>query len=269
MTLQPSARGLTTGAMPAPDGRLLEVGLDLVDHTVDLRTSDGESRCLALGPRPVADFYEAYRAALAALGVEASLWPVPVELPTDALPFPEDRVHEAYDPEAAHRFFLALVGAWRAMSRFRSRFVGKQSPAQFFWGSFDLAVTRFSGRTAPPHPGGFPHVGDQVMREAYSHELWNAGFWPGSGAYPAPAFFAYAYPAPPGFAEAPVRPDGAAFDAALGEFVLPYDVARETADPEEAVLDFLQSTYEAAAGLGGWERGRLERRPPGDEGDGS
>jgi hypothetical protein len=257
-TLYVSSRGLTTSAMPYGKDRLVEIELDFIDHELLVRTSDGARRAMPLFARSVADFYAEYRRLLSAAGVDVDLWPVPVELP-DALPFAEDRVHASYDPEMAHRFWQTLVRVSRVFQLFRARFLGKSSPVHFFWGAFDLAVTRFSGRPAPPHPGGIPNVGDWVMREAYSHEVSSAGFWPGNEAYPEPAFYSYAYPMPPGFAEAPVRPAGAFFHQEMGEFLLPYDVARAAPDPEAAILDFLQSTYEAAANAAGWDRAALER----------
>jgi hypothetical protein len=263
-----SVRGLTTSAMPYGGRAMVEVEFDFLAHQLEIRTSEGGRRTLALAPRSVADFYAEYRGALAALGVAVEIWPVPVELPDDALPFAQDRVHAAYDPEAAQRFWRLLLQADRVLKIFRGRFLGKSSPVHFFWGSFDLAVTRFSGRPAPPHPGGAPHVADWVMREAYSHEVSSAGFWPGSPQAPAAAFYSYAYPTPDGFAAAPLAPAGASFDARLGEFVLPYETLRAAADPEAALLAFLQSTYEAAADLARWDRAALER-PASDPAAGS
>jgi hypothetical protein len=258
-TLYLGARGLTTGAMPYGGRSALDVEMDLLDHQVVLRTSEGGRRTLPLAGQDVAAFYAAYREALAALGVEAAIWPVPVELPEDALPFDQDHVHGAYDPAAAERFWRVLLQADRVMKVFRGRFLGKCSPVHFFWGSFDLAVTRFTGRPAPPHPGGAPHVADRVMREAYSHEVSSAGFWPGSPQSPAAAFYSYVYPAPRGLAEAPLAPPGATYDSRMGEFLLPYDTLRAAPDPDGALLAFLQSTYEAAADLAGWDRAALER----------
>jgi hypothetical protein len=261
-----SARGLTTGAIPYGGRAVADVELDFLQHRLVLRTSEGGERSLALGAtgaigaigsNNVADFYAAYRLALRELGVEARIWPVPVELP-DALPFAQDRVHAAYDAAAAVRFWRVLVQAERVFRIFRGRFLGKVSPVHFFWGSFDMAVTRFSGRPAPPHPGGAPHVADWVMREAYSHEVSSAGFWPG-GPQAEALFYSYAYPIPEGFAAAPVRPAGAYYHRDLGEFVLPYEVLRGLPDPDAALLEFLQSTYEAAAGLAHWDRAALER----------
>ncbi len=254
-----TARGLTTSAVPYGGRAVLDVELDFLDHHLVLRTSEGGLRRLPLGPHSVADFYAEYRAALGDLGVEARIWPVPVELP-DALPFVEDRVHAAYDAAAVQRFWRILVQVERVFRTFRGRFLGKVSPVHFFWGSFDTAVTRFSGRPAPPHPGGAPHVADWVMREAYSHEVSSAGFWPG-GPQAEALFYSYAYPAPQGYAAAPVRPAGAHYHKDLGEFVLPYDTLRNLPDPDAALLDFLQSTYEAAADLGRWDRAALERSP--------
>jgi hypothetical protein len=253
-----SARGLTTSAMPCGAARLVEIEFDFIAQELAIRTSDGGRSALPLVPRSVADFYAEYQQALRGLGVEDHVWPVPVELP-DALPFADDREHASYDGAMARRFWQALIPVDRIFKQFRARFLGKSSPVHFFWGSFDLAVTRFSGRPAPPHPGGAPNVGDWVMREAYSHEVSSAGFWPGNDVYPQAAFYSYAYPTPPGFADAPLRPAGALFSKEMGEFLLPYEAVRTAADPEAALLDFLQSTYEAAAERAGWDRAGLER----------
>jgi hypothetical protein len=257
-TLYVNSRGLTTSAMPYGKDRSVEIELDFIDHELLVRTSDGARRAMPLFARSVANFYAEYRRLLSAAGVDVDLWPVPVELP-DALPFAEDHLHASYDPEWAHRFWQTLLRVSRVFQLFRARFLGKSSPVHFFWGGFDLAVTRFSGRPAPPHPGGIPNVGDWVMREAYSHEVSSAGFWPGGEPFPEPAFYSYAYPTPPGFAEAPVQPAGAYFHQEMGEFLLPYDVVRAAPDPEAAILDFLQSTYEAAANTAEWDRAALER----------
>jgi hypothetical protein len=265
VALYVSARGLTTSAMPCSGGRLLEIEFDFIAQQLVLRVSDGGRREVALAARSVADFFADYQAALAALGVAVSIWPVPVELPEDALAFADDRVHAAYDGAAAQRFWQVLAQIDRVLKVFRGRFLGKSSLVHFFWGSFDLAVSRFSGRPAPPHPGGAPHVADWVMREAYSHEVSSAGFWPGSPQAPEAMFYAYAYPTPPGFAEAPLAPAGARFDPQLGEFVLPYDTVRTAADPEGTLLAFLQSTYEAAADLAAWDRPALERQGDGPQ----
>ena len=252
-----TARGLTTS--PVPDGgRTFQIDFDFHDHALRIETSDGGRRQLPLAPRPVADFYQDVIAALDALGVKVHIWTMPVEI-ADPVPFEKDRTHAAYDRQAAHTCWRLLVQADRLLKAFRGRFAGKCSPVHFFWGSFDLAVTRFSGRAAPPHPGA-PNVSVRVTREAYSHEVSSAGFWPGGGAVPEPAFYAYAYPAPAGFKDYPVRPAGAAYSPDLGEFLLPLSAVRRSPDPDAAVLDFLQSTYEAAAELAEWDRATLERR---------
>jgi hypothetical protein len=260
VALRVSARGLATAPMPCGAGRVLDVGFDFVDHRLELRTSDGAARALALGPRSVAAFHGEYLAALEGLGVRVRIGPRPNEV-ADAVPFAEDHAHAAYDPDAARRCWRALVQAERVLRLFRARFVGKASPVHFWWGSFDLACTRFSGRPAPPHPGGFPNLPDAVTRESYSHECISAGWWPGSvgGPVAEPAFYAYAYPEPDGCAAAPVRPAAAGWHPALREWVLPYAAVRAAADPDALLLAFLQSTYEAAATLGGWERRALER----------
>jgi len=243
-----SARGLTTGAMPY-DGDAFDMEFDLVDHTLRIRRSDGRSSEVALEPMPVAQFYAATVAALAGLGIDIAIAARPNEV-DPSIPFADDFAHASYDADAVHRFWLQLVQAQRVLARFRAGFGGKISPVHFFWGALDLAVTRFSGRTAPEHPGGVPNCPDHVMVEGYSHEISSAGFWPGGGAEG--AFYSYAYPAPEGFADAPV-PDGAHFDHALGEFLLPYEAVRTAADPDRLVLDFLEATYAAAARLGRWD----------------
>jgi hypothetical protein len=252
--------------MPAGE-RTLELEFDFVDHRLVGRTSDGAVRTLALAPKSVAAFYAEYRELLAALGVEAHIWPVTVEMP-EAERFSDDQGHAAYDADTAERFWRILTRTQRALERFRSGFVGKCSPAHFWWGGFDLACTRFSGRKAPPHPGGFPHLADWVTREAYSHECISAGWWPGSaGWWPGtpgspvadPAFYAYAYPEPDGCAAAPIRPPEAGYHTELREWILPYAAVRGAADPDAMLDAFLASTYETAAGLGGWDRAVLER----------
>jgi hypothetical protein len=257
VTLYVTARGLSTSAMPFGE-RSIEVEFDFVDHNLIVRTSDGQTRALALVPRSVADFYSEYMAILESLDVQVPIWPVPVEL-EDAIPFTEDEVHRRYDRQHAARWWEALSQAHRVMQSFRGLFVGKCSPVHFFWGSFDLACTRFSGRPAPVHPGGVPHLPDWVVREAYSHECISAGWWPGGGAVPEPAFYSYAYPEPSGFADTLVRPDAAYYSRDLREFVLPYEAVRTANDPAEMVLEFFQSTYEAAATLARWDRHALER----------
>ncbi len=226
--------------------------------TLWVRVSDGAARRVALAARSVADFYAEYMAVLRSLGLEVKLRPVPVEVQT-AIPFVQDREHAAYDPDAARRCWQILLQTHRVLQRFRGRFLGKASPAHFFWGSFDLAATRFSGRRAPRHGGGAPNCPDYVMVEAYSHECSSCGFWPGAGPVAEPAFYAYAYPEPAGFADHAVRPQEAYYHREMREFVLPYEVVRTASSPDEALLEFVQSTYEAAAERGGWDRAVLER----------
>jgi hypothetical protein len=257
VVLYVTSRGLTTSPMPF-GGRTVQVDFDFVDHELLARTSDGAAASFSLTPRTVADFYDEYMKLLHGLGVSVKIWPVPVEL-SEVIPFASDREHRSYDPEAVNRFWRVLVQAERVLHEFRGRFTGKASPVHFFWGSFDLAATRFSGRPAPPHPGGASNVGDWVMREAYSSELSSAGFWPGSGAVAEPAFYSYAYPEPPGFADALVSPEAAYYDRTMGEFILPYEAVRLAASPDETLMAFLQSTYEAAANLANWDRAGLER----------
>jgi hypothetical protein len=254
VTLYPSARGLTTSVMHAADGGL-EIEFDFIDHVLVLRTTSGKRRTVALEPRTVASFYEATMAALGDLGVHVRLMARPVEV-EQAIPFAQDTVHAAYDGDAVHRFWLALLEAHRVLSMFRGRFIGKASPVHFFWGGFDLAATRFSGRPAPQHPGKVPNCADWVMHEAYSHEVSSCGLWPGASSEG--EFYAYAYPEPEGFAEAPAGVDAAHYDRALGEFILPYAAVRAADDPDSVLLRFLQSTYEAAATKGNWDRKALE-----------
>jgi hypothetical protein len=215
---------------------------------------------MSLCDQSLSGFFEGYQSCLHRVGVDVPIHPIAVEVPERVRLDADERLCR-YDPDWANRFFRALVQADRLLKEFRGRFLGKSSPVHFFWGAFDLAVTRFSGRTAPRHPGGMPNVGDWVMHEAYSHEVSSAGFWPGDPRFPEAAFYSYAYPEPPGFAEAPVRPAAARYDRTLGEFILPYAAVRTAPDPSGAVLDFLQSTYEAAANLGKWDRDALERGP--------
>jgi hypothetical protein len=256
VTLYVTARGLTTS--PIPDGdRTFQIDFDFIDHTLRISTSDGAQRQFALAGKSVASFYLAVLAELNALGIDIAIDEMPNELP-DPIRFSQDDQHASYDPDAVRRFHQILKNCDRIFKQFRTGFLGKASPVHFFWGSFDLAVTRFSGRTAPRHPGGVPNLPDAVAHEAYSHEVSSAGFWPGGGAIDYPAFYCYAYPEPPGFRAAMVRPDAAFFSEALGEFVLPYDAVRTAADPDRALLDFLQSTYEAAAISAKWDRQALE-----------
>lgn len=252
-----SPRGLTTSAIPYGSG-LFDVEFDVVAERLRIRSSGGGTREVALESTSVATFYRRVTAALADLGLDVSIMASPVEVP-EAIPFAEDTADRVYDPEHARRFWGQLVAADRVMNRFRSRFYGKSSPVHFFWGAMDLACTRFSGRTAPRHPGGAPNCADWVMVEGYSHELYSCGFWPGGGQEG--AFYAYAYPEPDGFAGRAVRPDAAVYATDMGEYLLPYEAARTAADPDAAVLEFLQTTYEAAAEHGAWDRAALEEHP--------
>jgi hypothetical protein len=250
-----TARGL--GTSPIPIGQeSLEIEFDFIDHRLAARTSRGEMRAFPLAPQSVAEFYARIGEELEALGVAVTINEMPNEV-AHPIRLSQDRTHAAYDAAAAHRFWRALAQADRVFKRFRSGFLGKASPVHFFWGSFDLAVTRFSGRAAPPHPGGVPGLPDAVTREAYSHEVSSAGFWPGNDAFPQAAFYSYAYPEPAGFRDRPVTA-GASFDTTLGEFILPYDAVRAAADPDALLLDFLSTTYAAAAEAGGWDRAALE-----------
>ena len=257
VALYVTPRGLTTSAIPCGT-RSFVVEFDFLDHRLHVLTSDGARGGFALEPCSVADFFARYLAALHVLGIELALMPVPVEVET-AIPFAEDRTHAAYAAEAVSRCWQILAQTERVMQRFRGRFVGKQSPAHFFWGSFDLATTRFSGRRAPPHPGGAPNCPDYVMVEAYSHECSSCGFWPGGGALDEPAFYAYAYPEPAGYATHPVRPSAAAYNPQAREFILPYAAMRDASEPDALLLEFLQTTYDAAADLGHWDRAGLDR----------
>jgi len=259
VTLYVTARGLSTS--PIPDGkRSFQIDFDFIAHDLRISTSDGAERQLALSGHSVASFYKAVMTALGQLGIVVEIDEMPNELP-EPIKFSQDTQHASYDPDAVERFFRILVNADRVFKQFRTAFLGKASPVHFFWGSFDLAVTRFSGRRAPRHPGGVPHLPDAVACEAYSHEVSSAGFWPGSGAIDYPAFYSYAYPEPPGYRATTVRPDAAFFSEALGEFILPYDAVRTAADPDQALLNFLQSSYEAAADAGKWDREALECAP--------
>src|SRR5580698_8466780 len=263
VALYVSARGLTTS--PIPDGvRTFQIDFDFIDHALRIVTSDGATRQLALSGQSVASFYTGVTAALAELGIDVTIDDMPNELP-DPIRFSDDTQHASYDPDAVQRFHQILVNADRVFKQFRTGFLGKASPVHFFWGSFDLAVTRFSGRRAPRHPGGVPHLSDAVACEAYSHEESSAGFWPGGGAIDSPAFYSYAYPEPAGFRAVKARPDAAFFSEALGEFILPYDAVCSANDPDKALLEFLQSTYDAAANAAKWDRDALEC-PPGRPG---
>jgi hypothetical protein len=258
VTLYVTPRGLTTSAMPAADGATFEIELDFCAHRLRITREGGAQREIALEPKTVAAFYAEVQDALASLRLDIPIWPVPVEI-EDAVPFDQDTAHASYDPAAAQLFWRQLVQADRVLTAFRARFGGKVSPVHFFWGAMDLAVTRFSGRGAPRHPGGAPNCGDWVMVEGYSHELASCGFWPGGGEEG--AFYAYAYPEPAGYPAAPVTPDAAFYSAGFRQFLLPYEAVRTAADPDATLLGFLQTTYEAAADLGRWDRAALEYAP--------
>ncbi len=256
VVLYPSVRGLTTS--PIHDGlRTLQIDFDFVEHVLVARSAEGDERRVPLRPRTVADFHGAVLRAVHELGFDARIDEHPSEMP-EGLPFSKDTVHSAYDPDFANRLWRVLLSSHRVLQLFRSAFVGKVSPVHFFWGSFDLAVTRFSGRRAPLHPGGSPGLPDDVTREAYSHEVSSAGFWPGSDPILYPAFYCYAYPEPEGFSERRAQPAAAGYNDDLGQFLLPYEAVRTAADPDAALMAFLESTYAAAAELGRWDRAALE-----------
>jgi hypothetical protein len=255
VTLHTTPRGLTTGAIPAPP-EAFSIELDLLSHQLRVESPRGRAG-FDLAPMSVAAFYQQTTKLLEDLELATEIDPVPNEV-EDPIPFAEDTEHDAYDAEAVTRFFHALVQVDRVFHRFRSRFLGKCSPVHFFWGSFDHAVTRFSGRTAPTHPGGFPNLPDWITREAYSHEVSSAGFWPGGDSHPHPIFYSYAYPSPEGFSECPVRPDAAQWVDELGEWVLPYEAVRTAEDPDATLLAFLEDTYAGAADKAGWDREALE-----------
>jgi hypothetical protein len=260
VTLYVTSRGLTT--LPFHRGsRSFQIDFDFVEHEFSISSSTGKRHAFALEPMTVAAFYKKVMAGMAQLGGEVTINRRPNEV-VEAIPFDRDEKHRHYDSGYAHRFWTTLVQVDRVFRLFRARFVGKCSPVHFFWGSFDLAVTRFSGREAPEHPGGFPNLPDWVTKEANSHEVSSCGFWPGGDAMPYPAFYAYAYPEPEGFGDAAVRPEGAFYNGEMHEFFLPYDKVRTAPSPDDVLLDFMQSTYEAAADLGGWDRSSLERDLP-------
>jgi hypothetical protein len=252
-----TTRGLTTSMIPY-DARSFSIDFDFVHHRLLLQVSDGNERSLPLRPQSVAALYHELLGELEAMGLGVSIHGMPNEIP-EAVPFYDNHEHDAYDHMYANRFWRLLVQADRVFHEFRSRFTGKNSPVHFFWGSFDLAVTRFSGRPAPEHPGGIPNLPDWVTREAYSHEVSSAGFWPGGRSYPVPFFYSYAYPEPEGFSSATILPEAATYSKDFGEFILPYDAVREADDPDRVLLDFLQSTYEAAADASKWDRQALEQ----------
>lgn len=258
-TFYVNARGLATPLIPDGLGGI-QIAFDLLDHAVLGTAVDGRSERFALEPMTVAAFHARFLELVRALGGTPKLHGLPNELP-DAVPFARDHVLRPYDAGAVTRFFQVLVRVEPVLQRFRTAYLGKSSPVHLFWGSFDLAVTRFSGRRAPRHPGGIPGLPDDVTREAYSHEVSSTGFWPGGGPIDYPAFYAYAYPAPAGYAQAKVEPDEAVYNETLGEFLLPYDVVRQSRDPAAMLTAFLQSTYAAAADLGAWERAALECAP--------
>jgi hypothetical protein len=256
-TLYVTPHGLTTSAVPHAGGAF-DAEFDFVDHRLRIRSSDGGRRVLPLAGGPVAEFYAQTMSALRALGIDARIRATPNEV-EPAIPFAEDDRHTSYDPRAAELFWRQLLQADRVLGQFRARFAGKASPVHFFWGSMDLACTRFSGRPAPPHPGGAPNCPDWVLREGYSHELASCGFWPGGGAEG--AFYAYAYPEPAGYADAVRGPVEAFHSPELGEFLLPYEAVAAASDPDRLLLEFLDATYAAAADTGGWDRAALETDP--------
>jgi hypothetical protein len=256
-TLYVTSRGLAAPAMPYR-GRTFDIVFDFVNHRLDIETSDGRVETITLKPMAVADFYAAFMAALRRLGIDVHIWTMPSEI-ENAIPFEKDRTHAQYDPVYVQRFHHALLQIDRVMAEFRARFLGKASPVHFFWGSFDLVVTRFSGRAAPPPKGTTPHAATWVMAEAYSHECSSCGFWPGNGGYGRAAFYVYAYPEPEGYGEARLTTAGAFYDKNVGQFILPYDVVRAAREPDALLLGFLQETYAAAADLAKWDRKALER----------
>lgn len=255
-TLYPVVRGFTTGPIPY-QGRSFALNFDFVEHLLIIEAADGRRRSLPLEEQPIADFHAGVMAALSELGIRVDINTTPNEV-ANPIPFEQDREHRAYDRAAVERFWLALSRIAPVMQHFRTGYLGKSSPVHFFWGSFDLAVTRFSGRLAPRHAGGVPGLSDAIVREAYSHEVSSAGFWPGGGGYEDAAFYSYVYPASPGFSSTLVRPQAAFYSDGLREFILPYEAVRTAAEPEHTLLEFLQSTYEAAATHGNWDRSALE-----------
>jgi hypothetical protein len=256
VTLHVTPRGLTTSTMSYND-RHFQIDFDFISHLLIIETTDGSSKTITLRPCSVAEFYQETMASLESLEMPIKIWTKPCEVP-DPIPFEQDQKHVAYDPESAHRFWRILVEAGRVLTHFRSRFIGKVSPVHFFWGGFDLAVTRFSGRTAPMHPGA-PNLARFVAVEAYSHEVSSCGFWPGGGPVNEPVFYAYAYPEPKGFRDYHIEPPEAFYHTNMNEFLLPYDVVRTAKSPDEMLLSFLQTTYDAAATSGNWDRLALER----------
>ena len=260
VTLYVTARGLTTSPIPHQSD-VFEIRFDFISHELRILKHDGRIQVLPLQSQSVAEFYGRTMKALSGLDLEVSINTTPNEV-VDAIPFERDEVHRSYDPEQANRFWRVLVQADRVFKAFRARFCGKCSPVHFFWGSFDHAVTRFSGRPAPRHPGGIPHLPDAITREAYSQEVSSLGFWPGNTAMPEPIFYSYAYPEPKGFADAKVQPSEASYNSQLHEFVLPYEAVRSATSPDEVLLEFAQSTYDAASVLANWDRAALEEKKP-------
>ncbi|MEP6698336.1 MAG: DUF5996 family protein [Verrucomicrobiota bacterium] len=260
VTLYVTPRGLTTSSIPHGLFRF-EIQFDFIAHELRILKSSGEIRVINLKPQSVSDFYRAVMSALIELELPVKIDLMPNEI-ADPIPFDRDEDHRFYDPEYANRFWRVLAQSHRVLTQFRSRFCGKCSPVHFFWGSFDLAVTRFSGRAAPPHPGGIPHLPDAITREAYSQEVSSVGFWPGNAASPTPIYYSYAYPEPAGFSAAKVGPAAATYLPALHEFILPYDAVRTAPSPDDVLIEFAQSTYDAASTLGNWDRANFEEIPP-------
>lgn len=255
-TLYVTPRGLTTTSMYSGH-RTFQISFDFLAHQLQIETSDGITRTIALTSRSVADFYQAVMSTLAEIGIQVQIWTMPQEV-AKPIPFERDETHATYDPDSVQKFWQIMIQADRVMTIFRARFIGKSSPVHFFWGSFDLAVTRFSGNPAPEHPGGVPNMADWVTREAYSHEVSSCGLWMGGGAVVEPVFYAYAYPAPEGFSDYPIQPQSAFYSTEMQEFILPYEAVRQADLPDATLLAFFQSTYEAAANLGSWDRLKLE-----------
>ena len=260
VTLYVTSRGLTTSPIPYVP-YTFEIRFDFIDHELRILKSDGATRILKLQPQSVAKFYQTVMKALNDLELPVRINTTPNEI-ENPIPFDQDEEHRSYDREYANRFWRVLVQSDRVFKEFRSRFCGKCSPVHFFWGSFDLAVTRFSGRLAPPHPGGVPHLPDEITREAYSQEVSSLGFWPGNAAAPTPIFYSYAYPEPPGFAQAKIQPASASYLPQLREFILPYDAMRTAEKPDDVLVDFAQSAYDSASKLGKWDRDALEEKKP-------
>ncbi|MGH7855585.1 MAG: DUF5996 family protein [Candidatus Binatia bacterium] len=256
VTLYVTARGLTTGSIPYGT-RAFQIHFDFIAHDIKIQCDDGGAAGFPLEPQSVAGFYRRLTEEMKKLDLEVKIYPKPNEVP-NAVPFDQDEAHATYEPEYANRFWRVLLQSDRIFKIFRARFVGKCSPVHYFWGAPDLAVTRFSGRLAPPHPGGVPNLPDRVAREAYSHEVSSCGFWPGGGPIAYPAYYSYAYPEPEGFAETPIKPDSAFYSTDLREFILSYDEVRNAQSPDDTLLDFLQTTYEGAANLAKWHRASLE-----------